>query len=266
MRLTLGAELAARTSAAMSSRRAARWSHLRSGMPASIDNAFSWPTSTSVGGASTGKRSGRTIATASCRCSKWRTSTAARIRRSPTSRVAMAGRATRVWNDHVEDEAQLARRWQDTEALVLIRERTRITSGLIKRLPSLRLISQRSVHPHIDVGACTERGVVVSSNMHAGTPSYAAAELTWALVLAAARQIPQQVASLREGRWQAGVGTTLRGKTLGIFGYGRIGIAAKATRGERSDRCGSESCSPGEMAGAADSPFSQGLARTPELR
>jgi D-3-phosphoglycerate dehydrogenase len=131
--------------------------------------------------------------------------------------------AVTVWNDHLEDEDSLAARLQDTEALVLIRERTAIRGGLLERLPRLRLISQRSVYPHIDVAACTRLGIVVSSNMHEGTPSYAAAELTWALVLAAARRLPQQISSLRAGRWQMGVGTTLRGRTLGIFGYGRIG-------------------------------------------
>jgi D-3-phosphoglycerate dehydrogenase len=90
-------------------------------------------------------------------------------------------------------------------------------------LPRLRLISQRSAYPHIDVETCTALGVIVSSDQHAGTPSYAAAELTWALVLAAVRQLPLQVDALRSGRWQAGVGHTLRGKTLGIYGYGRIG-------------------------------------------
>jgi D-3-phosphoglycerate dehydrogenase len=90
-------------------------------------------------------------------------------------------------------------------------------------LPNLRLISQRSVYPHIDILACTGRGVIVSSSQHPGTPSYAAAELTWALTLAAARQLPRQMAALKAGHWQIGVGTSLRGKTLGIFGYGRIG-------------------------------------------
>ncbi len=137
----------------------------------------------------------------------------------------LAAHDVRVWNDHEVDDAVLAERLSETDALVLIRERTRITRSLIERLPRLNLISQRSVYPHIDIAACTEHGVVVSSNMHAGTPSYAAAELTWALVLAAVRQIPAQVESLRAGRWQSGVGTTLRGKTLGIYGYGRIGRA-----------------------------------------
>jgi D-3-phosphoglycerate dehydrogenase len=128
-----------------------------------------------------------------------------------------------IWNDHVQDLDGLARRLADTEALVLIRERTQIRAPLIERLPKLRLISQRSVYPHIDIDSCTRHGIIVSSNLHSDTPSYAAAELTWALVLAAMRQIPQQVAALKTGVWQTGVGHTLRGKTLGIFGFGRIG-------------------------------------------
>jgi len=128
-----------------------------------------------------------------------------------------------IWNDHVEDIDVLAERLKDTEVLVLIRERTRIQAPLLARLPKLRLISQRSVYPHIDINACTQRGVIVSSDQHADTPSYAAAELTWALILAAMRQIPEQVAALKRGTWQIGVGTTIRGKTLGIYGYGRIG-------------------------------------------
>lgn len=128
-----------------------------------------------------------------------------------------------IWNDHVEDVDVLADRLRDTEVLVLIRERTKIQAALLERLPNLRLISQRSVYPHIDVTACTRHGVILSSGQHADTPSYAAAELTWALVLAAMRQLPQQVASLQRGQWQIGVGFTLRGKVLGIYGYGRIG-------------------------------------------
>jgi D-3-phosphoglycerate dehydrogenase len=135
----------------------------------------------------------------------------------------LAAHEVTVWNDHVEDVAQLAERLRDAEALVLIRERTQVRAPLLERLPALRLISQRSVYPHIDVDACTRLGVIVSSNLHADTPSYATAELTFALALAAARRIPQQMASLRAGQWQMGLGTTLRGKTLGIYGYGRIG-------------------------------------------
>ena len=135
----------------------------------------------------------------------------------------LAGHDVTVWTDHVEDEDVLVDRLRDAEALVLIRERTAIRGSLLERLPKLRLISQRSSYPHIDVAACTRLGVIVSSNLHDGAPSYAAAELTWALALAAMRQLPQQMASLQAGRWQIGVGHTLRGKTLGIIGYGRIG-------------------------------------------
>ncbi len=135
----------------------------------------------------------------------------------------LAGHDVTIWNDHVQDVETLAERLSDTEALVLIRERTQIRAPLLARLPNLRLISQRSVYPHIDIDACTRLGVIVSSSQHADTPSYAAAELTWGLVIAALRQIPQQMFALRAGTWQIGVGSTLRGKTLGVFGYGRIG-------------------------------------------
>ncbi len=128
-----------------------------------------------------------------------------------------------VWNDHVDDVDVLAHRLRETEALVPIRERTKISATLLDRLPKLRLISQRSVYPHTDIEACTRLGIMVSSNMHSGTPSYAAAELTWGLILAAMRQIPQQAAALKSGIWQTGVGRSLRGLTLGIYGYGRIG-------------------------------------------
>jgi D-3-phosphoglycerate dehydrogenase / 2-oxoglutarate reductase len=137
----------------------------------------------------------------------------------------LAGHDVTIWNDHVQDVGQLAERLKDAEALVLIRERTQIRAPLIERLPKLKLISQRSVYPHIDVDACTRRGIIVSSSQHVDTPSYATAELTWGLILAAVRQIPQQMISLKAGRWQIGVGTSVRGKTLGIFGYGRIGGA-----------------------------------------
>ena len=128
-----------------------------------------------------------------------------------------------IWNDHVQDRDVLAERLKDTEVLVLIRERTQIRADLLERLSNLKIISQRSVYPHIDVDACTRLGIILSSNQHTGTPSFATAELTWGLVLATMRQIPQQMASLKSGNWQMGVGCTLAGRTLGIFGYGRIG-------------------------------------------
>jgi D-3-phosphoglycerate dehydrogenase len=133
------------------------------------------------------------------------------------------GHDVTIHNDHVQDVDALAERLKNTEVLVLIRERTQIRAPLLERLPNLKLISQRSVYPHIDIEACTRLGIIVSSSQHAGTPSYAAAELTWGLVLAAMRQIPQQMAALKSGNWQIGVGHTLRDKTLGIYGYGRIG-------------------------------------------
>lgn len=133
------------------------------------------------------------------------------------------GHDVTIWNDHVQDGDALAERLRDSEVLVLIRERTKIRTPLLERLPNLRLISQRSVYPHIDVECCTRLGVIVSSSQHPGTPSIAAAELTWGLILAAMRQIPQQMSSLKTGGWQIGIGNNLRGRTLGIYGYGRIG-------------------------------------------
>ena len=135
------------------------------------------------------------------------------------------GHVVTVWNDHLQDLDKLAERLKHTEALVLIRERTQIRAPLLERLPALKLISQRSVFPHIDIDACTRLGVIVSSNQHAGTPSHATVELTWGLIISAMRDIPRQMASLKAGNWQAGVGNSLHGKTLGIYGYGRIGRA-----------------------------------------
>jgi D-3-phosphoglycerate dehydrogenase / 2-oxoglutarate reductase len=137
--------------------------------------------------------------------------------------ASIAGHDVTIWNDHVQDVEALAERLRDAEVLVLIRERTQIRAPLLERLSKLKLISQRSVYPHIDVDACTRLGIIVSSSQHAGTPSYATAEMAWGLILAAVRKIPQQMTSLKSGDWQIGVGTTLRGKTLGIYGYGRIG-------------------------------------------
>lgn len=135
----------------------------------------------------------------------------------------LTGHQVTIWNDHVQDTDALVQRLKEAEALVLIRERTKIRAALLERLPRLRLISQRSIYPHIDVDACTRLGVVLSSNQNFGMPSYATAELTWGLIIASMRDIPRQIESLKAGRWQAGVGNTIRGKTLGIFGYGRIG-------------------------------------------
>ena len=137
----------------------------------------------------------------------------------------LAGHDVTIWNDHITDIDVLAGRLKDAEVLVLFRERTPVKADLLAKLPNLRLISQRSVYPHVDVPACTATGVLLCSNMHSDTPSYAAAELTWGLILSAMRQIPQQMASLQAGHWQMGVGKTLRGRVLGLYGYGRIARA-----------------------------------------
>lgn len=133
------------------------------------------------------------------------------------------GHDVTIWTDHTEDLDTLSTRLQPAEALILFRERTAIRAPLLERLPNLRLISQRSVYPHIDIQSCTANGVLVCSNQHGDTPSYAAAELTFALILATARQIPQQMSALQAGRWQLAPGQTLRGRRLGLYGYGRIG-------------------------------------------
>lgn len=134
----------------------------------------------------------------------------------------LTGHEVTIWNDHLQDIDGLAERLKDTEVLVLIRERTKIRTPLLERLPNLKLISQRSVYPHIDIDTCTRLGIVVCSDLHMGSPSYATAELVWGLILAAMREIPQQVASMKAGGWQIGVGRTLRDKTLGLHGFGRI--------------------------------------------
>jgi D-3-phosphoglycerate dehydrogenase len=136
----------------------------------------------------------------------------------------MAGLDVTIWKDHTKDVDTLAARLKDTEVLALLRERTPIQASLLDRLDRLRMITQVGVVPHVDVPACTRRGVIVSSSQMPGRPSYATAELTWGLVIAAVRRIPQEMMAMRAGRWQAyPIGTGLRGKTLGILGYGKIG-------------------------------------------
>ena len=150
----------------------------------------------------------------------------------------LAGHDVTIWNDHVQDVDVLAERLRDTEALVLIRERTQIRTPLLERLPALKLISQRSVYPHIDIDTCTRLGIVVSSGQHADTPSYATAEFTWGLILAAMRAIPQQMAALKAGKWQIGVGHTLwadrrrrRRLRQGVW-HERAGMGARTGHGE----------------------------------
>ncbi|WP_408595226.1 D-2-hydroxyacid dehydrogenase family protein [Limnohabitans sp.] len=139
----------------------------------------------------------------------------------------------KVYTNTIKGIGQLSVRLKDAEILVLIRERTQITRQLIEKLPNLKLISQTGkVGSHVDVAACTERGIVVAEGF--GSP-IAPAELTWALIMAAMRRIPQYMSHLKHGAWQQsglksgsmptnfGLGQVLRGKTLGIWGYGKIG-------------------------------------------
>jgi D-3-phosphoglycerate dehydrogenase len=134
----------------------------------------------------------------------------------------LAGHSVKVWNDHTKDVGKLASRLKDVEAIVLIRERTPIPAALVAKLPRLKIISQNGPCPHIDVDACTRHGVIVSSGQ-GSRPSYGTAELTWGLMICAMRRIPQEVAALKAGRWQSSIGSALRGRTLGVYGYGRIG-------------------------------------------
>jgi D-3-phosphoglycerate dehydrogenase / 2-oxoglutarate reductase len=144
--------------------------------------------------------------------------------RTLTAFQKVAGHQVTIWNDHTKDIDVLAERLKDTEALALIRERTPIRAPLIERLDKLRIISQVSVYPHIDVEACTRRGIILSADPMPGRPSYATTELAWGLILCSMRRIPQEVAALKAGQWQAGsIGLRLHGKTLGIYGYGKTG-------------------------------------------
>lgn len=124
----------------------------------------------------------------------------------------LAGHQVTVYNDTVTDEAQLVDRFKDADAPVLIRERTPITASLLTRLPKLKLISQTGGGAaHVDMQACRQHGVTVLAGT--GSP-YAAAELTWGLVLAAMRHIPEEVANLKAQRWQRTLGTGLKGAFL----------------------------------------------------
>ncbi|MBK4737115.1 D-2-hydroxyacid dehydrogenase family protein [Noviherbaspirillum pedocola] len=141
----------------------------------------------------------------------------------------LEGHDVKIFNNSARGVGQLAVRLAPFEALVLIRERTAISKALLAKLPNLKLISQTGkVSGHVDVEAATERGVVIVEGV--GDPT-APAELTWALIMAASRRIPQYVANLKMGVWQAsslssqynGIGVALKGRTLAIWGYGKIG-------------------------------------------
>lgn len=134
----------------------------------------------------------------------------------------LQGHDVTVWNDAVADVDVLAERLADADVLVLLRERTRVDEALLSRLPNLKLISQNGHVPHIDLAACTRHGVLVSSAL-TPRPSYSTVEFTWGLILAAMRNIPLESAALRQGVWQSTVGLGLRERTLGIYGFGRLG-------------------------------------------
>jgi D-3-phosphoglycerate dehydrogenase len=133
----------------------------------------------------------------------------------------IVGHSVSVFTDAVRDLDVLAERLKDVEALLLLRERTSISAALVARLPKLKLITISGPYPNIDVAACTVNGIAVCTA--ANRPSFATPELTWALILSAMRHIPQEVARLKGGGWQSNIGRVLHGRTLGIFGFGRIG-------------------------------------------
>ena len=134
----------------------------------------------------------------------------------------LRGHEIAVYHDTEKDPARLAERLKDAEAVILTQQRSPFPRTLAERLPKLKLISQTGRNAnHIDVVACTEKGIVVSAG-GAGNPS-PTAELTWGLILSALRRIPQEVQRMKEGHWQGSVGVGLDGKTLGIYAYGRIG-------------------------------------------
>ena len=138
----------------------------------------------------------------------------------------LSGHQVIIYNDTVKDVDKLAERFRDADALVLIRERTRITEPLLARLPKLKVISQTGKGcPHIDIEACTRHGVTVTAGSLSPVSgsSNATAELTWGLVLASMRHLPQEIARMKTGLWQNTLGVGLRGRALGVFGYGHIG-------------------------------------------
>lgn len=144
------------------------------------------------------------------------------LRRLP-SFAKLDGHDVTVWTDHEGDARKLAERIADAEALVLFRERTAVGADLVARLPRLELVSQRGAHPHVDVEALTRAGVMLCSAKGKHWHSTAAAELALALVLVAARQLDTQIASVRAGTWQAGIGRSLNGMRIGLYGYGELG-------------------------------------------
>jgi len=134
----------------------------------------------------------------------------------------LGGHEVAVYHDTEKDTAKLAERLKDAEALILTQQRSPFPRALAERLPKLKLISQTGRNAnHIDLAACTGKGIVVSA-AGAGVPN-PTAELTWGLILASMRRIPQEVQRMKEGKWQGSVGVSVAGKTLGIYAFGKIG-------------------------------------------
>lgn len=126
-----------------------------------------------------------------------------------------------IYNDTVKDIPTLVARFKEADALVLIRERTAITEELVSQLPKLKLISQTGkISNHLDLQACTNYSIAVAEGI--GFP-VAPAELTWLLIMNALRQVPQAIAGMQAGKWQTNIGSTVNGKLIGIWGYGKIG-------------------------------------------
>ena len=135
--------------------------------------------------------------------------------------AAMAGHEVTIFNDTAKDSQALAARFADAQAIVLTRERTRITAELLDQLPQLQIISQTGkLAGHVDLAACTQRGIAVAQGSGSGA---ATAEMTWALILASRRHLVAEANRLRGGLWQGSLGQQLQGQRLGIWSYGRIG-------------------------------------------
>ncbi|HEY4253059.1 MAG TPA: D-2-hydroxyacid dehydrogenase family protein [Roseomonas sp.] len=136
--------------------------------------------------------------------------------------AGLAGHEVTVFTDTVKDPAALGDRLADAEAVVLTQQRSALPRAALDRMPALRMISQTGRNAaHIDLAACAERGIIVSAGGGGGPE--ATAELCWALILASLRHIPEEVGRLRQGLWQHTLGTGLKGRTLGVYAYGRIG-------------------------------------------
>ena len=127
-----------------------------------------------------------------------------------------------IFSNHINTIDERIKQLDQFDAFILIRERTQITRNLLQGLPKLKFISLFGSCPQIDIQACSDHGVLVSAGKRSDTPSFAAAEHTWALIMAATKNIPQQMKALQVGKWQQGIAKGLFGRRLGLYGYGRI--------------------------------------------